>query len=235
MSGIGDQFKGLPMESLIGGPLSAAVTANLNLANATADFINKVGFNEDSTARMVDFSFERPGLNEKTGERTVEVVKIKAPMLAIVPIPNLQLDLVEITFNMEVKSSTSSTDKSSKEGSIKAGYSGFGASVSISGSVASSSESTRSSDQSAKYNVIVKATNKGLPEGLSRILDMMAQAVAPRDVTSFTPEKGSGGELPADAKGKDGYLLEKGEPVSAVPEDDQAGSGATQPQSSTPE
>ncbi len=37
---VADQFKGLPMEDLIGGPLSAAVTANLNMAKSTADFIN---------------------------------------------------------------------------------------------------------------------------------------------------------------------------------------------------
>ena len=213
MSAIGDQFKGLPMQELIGGPLSAAVTANTNLAKATAEFINTVGFNEDKTARMVDFSFERPGIDEN-GKRTIEVVKIKTPMLAIVPIPNLQVDLVDITFDMEVKSSESSSTKVDANASFEASI-GLGPfSAKISGSVSVAKENTRSSDQSAKYHVQVRATNHGIPEGLARVLDMMAAAAAPRDVTSF---ENKAGELPEGAKDpQKGYKLESGKPVPPV-------------------
>ena len=41
---MGDQFRGLPMADLIGGPLMAACDAQVKLANATADFIKVVGF-----------------------------------------------------------------------------------------------------------------------------------------------------------------------------------------------
>ena len=41
---MGDQFKGLPMADLIGGPLMAASDAQVKLANATADFIKVIGF-----------------------------------------------------------------------------------------------------------------------------------------------------------------------------------------------
>jgi hypothetical protein len=41
---IADQFRGLPMGDLIGAPLIAAADAQVRLANATANFIQQVGF-----------------------------------------------------------------------------------------------------------------------------------------------------------------------------------------------
>lgn len=209
---VADQFKGLPMESLIGGPLQAAVDANMLLAQSTASFINDVGFIPTKDAdgntvpgapRMSDFSFERPG-KDKDGNPTVEMVKIKVPMLAIVPIPNLQVSSVDITFDMEVKTSTSSTSKSSKSASIDANitanYGFVKAKVNIQGSVSSSKENTRSSDTSAKYHVQVMAKNMGLPEGLARVLDMMNAAAQPRQVEQYKPN--ASGEIERDASGK---------------------------------
>jgi hypothetical protein len=219
---VADQFKGLPMENLIGGPLSAAVKANFDAAKSTADFIQTVGFDQvmDPTTkqmspgkpRMVDFSFERPN-NDETGKRVVDLVKISVPMLAIVPIPSLQVDLIDIVFDMEVKSSTTSENNSAKSGSLEAsvsgGFAGFTASVKINGSISTSEKNTRSSDTSAKYHVQVKATSKPLPEGLARVLDMMNQAIRPREVKQFTPDEK--GKLPM---GTDGKIDEsKGKPV----------------------
>lgn len=195
---IADQFKGLPMESLIGGPLKAACDANVLMARATSSFINDVGFEGATTdengntvpgaPRMVDFSFEKPG-KDKDGNPTIELVKVKVPILAIVPIPNLQVNTVDVTFDMEVKNSTASKDSTSASASLEASASGGWGPVSfdvkISGSVSTSSENTRSSDSSAKYHVEVNAQNFGLPEGLARVLDMMNQAAAPRQIEQY--------------------------------------------------
>ncbi|WP_162417064.1 DUF2589 domain-containing protein [Cyclobacterium roseum] len=201
-----DQFKGLPMQDLIGGPLNAAVSANVKLAQATADFINTVGFTQvpvdkkpgeftTGAARMLDFEFERPGIfvpevTDKNPtpvpQRTIEEVKIRVPMLAVVPIPNLQVDTVDITFDMEVKSSTSETSSTdmnaSADVSAKIGWGPVSATVKIHGSVATHKENTRTSDNSAKYHVEVTASNHGTPEGLARVLDIMATAATPHDV-----------------------------------------------------
>ena len=172
-----DQFKGLPMSALIGGPLTAAVESNMLLAKSTAQFINDVGFvpTKDENGNMVpgaprmsDFSFERPG-KDADGNPTIEVVKIKVPMLAIVPIPNLQVNNVDVTFDMEVKSSTTDTSSTSASASLEASANfGFGpvsGSVTISGSVSTAKENTRTSDTSAKYHVEVNAKNFGIPGG----------------------------------------------------------------------
>ena len=55
-----DQFKGLPMETLIGAPLKAACDSQVQLAQATADFIKQVGQLEDGKARMSEFRYKRP-------------------------------------------------------------------------------------------------------------------------------------------------------------------------------
>ena len=192
---IGDQFSGLDMQNLIGGPLRAAADASMQLADSTA---NKVGFDENGNTRKASFQFEKKSFNED-GTTNEDEMKIDVPMLAIVPIPNLQVDEVNILFDMEVKESEkseSATDLSATaSGSLNLGI----VKVNISGSVSSHSSNTRSSDNSAKYHVDVRATNHGTPEGLARVLDMMAASVSPSLVSS-TPKDANGQELPAERK-----------------------------------
>lgn len=203
-----DQFKGLPMGELIGGPLNAACEAQVKLAQATADFIKVIGFLPPPSAdadgysggtRTALFKFKRPVDNTaaKPGEANSileEEVELCVPLLAIVKVPNLSITTVDVSFDMEVKSSFSSkesTDASaSLEASMSFGWSVFSGSVKISGSVATHKENTRTSDNSAKYHVLVHAEDKGMPEGLARILDILQTACAPRQIGAPQPVSG---------------------------------------------
>ncbi len=198
--GIGEQFAGLDMANLIGGPLSAAADASVLLAQSTADFINKVGFDAEQNARKVAFSFQRmePDVD---GSINQSDMKVEVPLLAIVPIPNLQIDEVNILFDMEVKQCEKSEQSMDMGAKIEAGLQIGPFKVSVSGSVSAHSSNTRSSDNSAKYHVDVSATNHGTPEGLARILDMMAANVAPTLVGSRAVD-GSGKELDSAKKQK---------------------------------
>jgi len=195
---IAEQFAGLDMVQLIGGPLSAAADASTQLANSTADFINNVGFDNEGKLRTVAFAYQKRSMNED-GTSNLDEMKVDVPILAIVPIPNLQVDEVNILFDMEVKQSEkseSSRDLSaSMSGSMRLGI----IRVNISGSVSSHSSNTRSSDNSAKYHVDVRATNHGTPEGLARVLDMMAANVAPMLVGSSIKD-GNGQNLSEQAR-----------------------------------
>lgn len=200
MPAIADQFRGLPMGDLIGGPLMAACDAQVKLANATANFIRVVGFQPPSDPakiqagevgdiRMVQFKYRRPAEDQSKaadGTTLQETVELEVPLLAVVKIPALAIDTVDITFNMEVKNSESESSKfaaqASLEAELKFGWGMFSGTVKISGSVSSSKETQRSSDSSAKYTVNVRASDNGMPEGLARVLDMMNQAVAPKSV-----------------------------------------------------
>lgn len=122
-----DQFAGLDMSSLIGGPLKATCDAQVMLAKSTADFINNacmIEITPDSnepdkkviTARTVNFSFNRPVNDENSEEEThrMENVDLTVPLPAIVKVPALAIDSVDISFDMEVKSSKSSKEEDKK-------------------------------------------------------------------------------------------------------------------------
>ncbi len=197
---VAEQFAGLDMKSLIGGPLTAAADASILLARSTADFINDVGFDANGKVRTAAFGYERRSANDD-GTSNLEEMKVAVPMLAIVPIPNLQIDEVNVLFDMEVKQSERS-EKSTDLGASLSGSAKFGpVKVSITGSVSSHSSNTRSSDNSAKYHVDVKATNHGMPEGLSRVLDMMAACISPTLVSSELKD-GNGQNLTDAARAK---------------------------------
>ena len=85
---------------------------------------------------------------------------------------------------MEVTATETSTDKSASEGSTSANanfkFGCFGGgSVNVSGKVSSSRENTRSTNQTAKYQVHVSARQQRQTEGLSKLMDIMASCVEP--------------------------------------------------------
>jgi hypothetical protein len=197
---IGAQFAGLDMEKLIGGPLSAAANASINLAQSTADFINNVGFNPDKSARTMVFKYEKSDM-DPLGNPIRNEMSLQVPLLAIVPIPNLQIDEVNILFDMEVKECEKSESALDAGGSFSASV-GIGPfKVSISGSVSVHQSNTRSSDNSAKYHVDVRAANHGTPEGLARVLDILAAAAAPTLLASKMVDN-NGKEADAATKDK---------------------------------
>lgn len=211
---IAEQFAGLKMEQLIGGPLRATADASIQLASSTAEFINNVGFDKDGKVRTVAFGYQRRSMNED-GTSNLDEMKVDVPMLAIVPIPNLQVDEVNILFDMEVKQSERS--ESSLDAGVKVSGSGsiLGFKVSVTGSVSTHQSNTRSSDNSAKYHVDVRATNHGMPEGLARVLDMMAANVAPMLVGSSIKD-GNGQNLSEQARVKAERLKALRYEISAI-------------------
>jgi hypothetical protein len=207
MSLIGDQFTGLPMHDLIGAPLLAACDAQVKLANATANFIKTIGFlppnpkdpTGPSDIRNVKFAFDRPsqaasgGAAPASGIVPTERVELDIPLLAIVKVPSLSINTVDIVFDMEVKNSESHEDTSDKSGKfdaeMKAGWGPFSVKVNVSGSMSTHQANTRKSDQSAKYHVEVHARDDGMPEGLARVFDIIQSSVAPRTITANDPNK----------------------------------------------
>jgi hypothetical protein len=116
---------------------------------------------------------------------------------------------------MEVKQSEKS-EKAIDAGLSLSGSASFGpVKVNVSGSVSVHSSNTRSTDNSAKYHVDVRATNHGTPEGLARVLDMMAANVAPMLVGSSIKD-GNGQDLSAQAKAKAERLKALRAEVSAI-------------------
>lgn len=215
-------FTGLPMRDLIGGPLMAATEANNQMVMTQTKYILDTGFNrvalDDKDPKkgyryepiMVNMVLKRPVIIEpgpdasgKPQPPVIETVtsEVDVPIISLMPIPTLGVDEVDITFDMEVKSSYGSTQSSSKsdtlaeQGSFEAkfGYGPF--SVSVKGSVShnqssqSSSETTHTASNSAHYHVEVHASQQPVPKGLSLILEAYAKNIGP-----FTLPTDSGGQ-----------------------------------------
>ena len=191
-----NEFSGLDMSALIGGPLLSICDAQTMLAKSTVDFIEKVGLSEAAgnaprAVRTTAFSFTRASDGTDGAAEGTERMTMEVPLLSIVKIPTFAVDEANITFDMEVKSSTSSESSSDKSGEleanagIKAGP--FHMDVKVKGSIACHESNTRTSDNSAKYHVDVHAKDFGMPEGLARMLDILAQSAAPRPAETAAP------------------------------------------------
>ena len=188
---VASQFSALPMESLIGGPLQAAATAQGTLASITSEFIQNVGLEDDGgqlKARTVAFDYQKPvktsaidADGNSIDSWDVKDMSLKVPLLSIVKSPNLQVKEVDINFNMEVKASSASTNENSQNASVDASWKGWGAKVKFHGSVSNKNTSQRSSDTSAKYEVKVLAKDEGAPEGLMKVLDILGEAIQPSE------------------------------------------------------
>lgn len=181
-----DDFKGIPMRDLIGAPLQAACESQQKLAETALDFMLRIGFDADDLekARLIKFNLERPV--ETPEGITTSTIEVQAPFLGLVPIPTLLIESVDVDFQMEVTSTTTSKDTLTSELSTKAGYKGLFSrvSVEVQGKVSTTRENTRSTNQTAKYQVHVSARQQRPTEGMSKLMDILASCTAPLKVTA---------------------------------------------------
>jgi len=223
------QFSGLPIASLIGSPLQAAAQANATMATTQVNFLQTICFQkmeaseftqqlqdngkdtayseafantEGYTPVMVNMIVSRQMLTGEKDNPTISVAKsvITLPILTLIPLNSLAVTSADVTFEMEVKSSTSSdssqssSTSSSSEGKFSAtakynaGF--FSVSATVSGSVSKKSSSESSSSQhyaasnKSKYTINVQAGQLPLPEGVKTIIDAYSAAISPIDMTT---------------------------------------------------
>ncbi|USD36025.1 DUF2589 domain-containing protein [Ferrimonas sp. SCSIO 43195] len=192
-----DQLQGLPMSHLIGGPLSAVCEGQAQLARTTQEYIQDVGMTGDNQLRMIEFSFDRP-LEHTNADGSVDVklqqYKVQVPFIAIVSVPNLQVEQADINFTMELKSSHYVQRKPSPAPmNSQAEQPSSGPSTKrtvLTGSVTSSNHSRNS----ATLDIRIQARQQGMPEGLSRVMDMLHKSIVPLEVGQPRP-------LEQDSKG----------------------------------
>ncbi len=191
------QFSGLPIKSLIGGPLVDTAQANAMMGQAQTQFMLNTCFDTGQDGKltpiMVNFTITRSVLNAdgSPADPSTAQSSFDLPLLTIIPLNSLAVDDMTVDFEMEVKSSESQ-DKSSStssETSAKAGFKATGQigpfSVSVHGSIShdSKSESSEKShyqaSNSAKYSIHVHAGQLPLPKGVTTIIDAFTKNIAP--------------------------------------------------------
>ena len=179
---IDDKFAGLPIESLIAGPIIAAAKAQQELVALYVDGIKKLAYSEGDPAKGVnklDISFDRPVRQQDQGI-SMQNMTISAPLLSLVPVPALLVDSVNVDFNMEVKEATLDKSENHAEAEAQVKYhSWFGLDAQISGKVSSTSSHQRESDSSAKYHITVQASQQPPAEGMAKLTALLADSMEP--------------------------------------------------------
>lgn len=176
-------LQGLPFDNLIGGPLNACIQAQNDAAMTSINFINNVCLNEDKetgekSAIYVSFSFIQNGRK----------VVINVPMIAIVPIPYIAINSIDISFKATVngvESESSSTEteyesKGTKKSTRKTGL--FRKKTTTINSTFSTKRDSKSTQDSkfsveATIDVAVHAGQESMPAGMAKILEMLGAAM----------------------------------------------------------
>lgn len=103
-------LQAIPFSSLIGGPLDACVQAQAQAARTSYEFINQVGLTVDpitgeKKAINVTFQYNNQG----------QLATLVVPLIAIVPIPYLGINTVEIDFLANISASSSNVSETSSD------------------------------------------------------------------------------------------------------------------------
>jgi hypothetical protein len=193
---ITQQFAGLPIEDLIVQPLVGMAKGQAQLNDVTWKYISQVAFttpkggdeNSPKQATSLDVTLNRYVTNPDTGKQELQEINSKVPLLPLVPLPALSITSADIEFSMEVKQtdiSKDSTDTSAEASAeVSGGFWGMKYKVSMSGKIATHKENTRSTDNSAKYNVKVHAEQLPPTEGMLKLSDMLQMMMEPSVVAT---------------------------------------------------
>ena len=97
----------IPLYQILGAPLAAMVHAEIQAAQATVEFIERVGFHNPSEStnpelhygdlKTVTFRYTKTGVGGKTLDFQVEI-----PVISLVPIPAMQISDARIDFAVEI-------------------------------------------------------------------------------------------------------------------------------------
>jgi hypothetical protein len=206
---IGAELQALPLEYMLGTPLTAAIKAQALAAATTVEFIEKVGLEEDSTTgdlsvRAAEFTFSQPFPDPTNpGGVIFEDAKLTVPILSLAPIPFIRISDLNVSFEFKIRDVSSSQSKfeiTGKTGfentTTTTGKTGFGGGLigflggaSASGTVESKTHVTaevsatyqstnrQMTDRSATFKMTMNAVQDAIPEGLSRVLTILNDAI----------------------------------------------------------
>ncbi|MEW6646703.1 MAG: DUF2589 domain-containing protein [Pseudomonadota bacterium] len=199
------ELRQIPFQHLIGAPMKAAIEAQALAAQSTIEFIQKVGFKtqgggyeptdmlfndtaNDADAgelRNVTFRYEKKDETNGTAE-----FELKVPLLAITPIPYLRIDEMTIDFSAKLTDSIQRTTESSfnLNSSVSGKYSAFWSPVKMEFRVSATynTKSATASSQKREYrmDIHVRAVQDEMPAGLSKVLDILEDAIQDTKATA---------------------------------------------------
>lgn len=181
---VSKSFEALPIDQLICAPILAVAQGQSELCRVYLDHLFELAFEKDQSgnltdnARVIKFNLTR-NIITPDGDVKPQTVLVEAPLLALVPVPSFTMDETTVRFTMEVKEVSTSKNKTESQASATAGFSKWGFKAEVSGKVTTSSENTRSSDHSAKYEIFARAVQQQPVEGMSKLTQIFASVIEP--------------------------------------------------------
>ncbi|MEQ8243960.1 DUF2589 domain-containing protein [Fulvivirga sp.] len=179
------ELQSLPFHQIIGAPLTAIVEGQAQAAQATAEFIERIGFaqptegqtGEIGKLRMISFSYSKPDVNGEMKEYRLEI-----PLLSMVPIPSIEVKEAELEFNIKVadvqkvQRQTQLADSNAEVGNWAAKE---GIELRTTMGKMSGSESRNVDIQ---MNVKMKLQQADIPEGVQHLFRVMDQTINSEEI-----------------------------------------------------
>jgi len=143
------------------------------------DFINDVGFIKNSdgskTVRLVTFSYAR------VDNETLRNFTLSIPFILMIPVPYIEINDIEIQFNMQLNSVDTSASSSSfgYASSYGVDYNWGGGYVAYSGGVAYKSQNQNTGNVQQQYSLSIRvvAGQTDLPSGAVKIFDILEATI----------------------------------------------------------
>lgn len=189
---ITNDFVGLPLGLLVSQPIIEVAKGQAELCNVYLDQLFRLAFktmpdtekDEAVEARVVKFKLNRMVVDSNGGGTKVVPVEVEAPLLALVPIPAFTMDEATVRFTMEVKDVVAEKTNVGTQTGFQSGFSAWGFSASVSGSVTTNRENTRQTDKSAKYEIYARAAQQPPAEGMAKLSTIFASVIEPITIGS---------------------------------------------------
>lgn len=184
MADLGKSFEALPIGQLICSPILAVAEGQAELCRVYLDHLFKLAFIDGDPTKgvnVIKFNLNRH-IVDANGDSKLQAIEVEAPIIALVPVPAFTMEETTVRFTMEIKEVETKKDINTSESSYGSGFSYWGFSANIAGKVTASSENTRSSDQSAKYDIYARASQQPAAEGMSKLSSIFASVIEPIEV-----------------------------------------------------
>lgn len=205
------ELKQIPFSHLIGAPLKAAIESQALAAKTTVDFIKEVGFKKPATGDPIDIALDSALVNDadmgeirnitfeyfkKDGDDNENKFELTVPILTITPIPYIRIDEMTIDFHAKLTDSVVDTRRSDTqvEAEVSGSYGAFWTPVKVNFRVSAthktSTSRTAAQKREYKMQIHVRAIQDEMPSGLSKMLDILEDAIkdeAPAEPTPPTP------------------------------------------------
>jgi hypothetical protein len=178
------ELANIDFRKMIGGPLQAAVDAQVASSLASIDFINQVGFKNTGSGPTatrelvyVDFTHDQieitPSADGKTSTEKSIKKFIKVPLLTMVQIPSLRIEYVDINFKAKLNSveSRDVSEKLDVKADLKVGWGPV--SLKISASYQRQSTTGVKIEKEYALDIKVRAVQDEIPRGLEEIFGML--------------------------------------------------------------